>query len=876
MKITKALTSFALSIIILISVLPYAYADSEYNSFMLADMNSDGKITAADALSALRIAALIDKPDELDILRGDIDADGEITPPDARRILRTASKIEDLQETAQPAIITKMTNEPFCVDIYESGKTVKDQIISSAGAVSVKTYEKEASERTNNEKIDRRIIIVSAGGNDDGEYDVDCVHSQHIAYSDEIYGSSFDDYSLYFGLLKTDKTYSVMNENTSFTLRFNSGAEYKFTLSSGKITNMTSSLNGETINIPVADIHFNECDALKPLGESDDITSDYFNDFIASAAADELEVEFASGDSDIYVTQNIKLPKRIVSYPAAEIEWTSMSGAVTNDGVITRDKNDVIKAELDAEITVGSTKKQKKFTVEIMPENTLETMENTADDIKNMNGGNDVFVTDSDGRVTLIDGVCSEIKVENFSDALAVLTQNAGVLGADKENARFVPLSSKTNEFGSQYTFRQFFADNEVYLRRVTLSVNKDGICDYIASSVLENDVLKNIEKADITVDKAVETAENLYNGEINADSAELYVYALNEYKNAPIYTYIVDISGYDKNGYYISDEVFIDARSGKIIKTESRNDSGIALTGSGADEHGKIQTFPSIINDFYTYKMEDPERNIRVYAFLDDSAADRSFSQLMSFDNTFDDSSAVSAYLNIIKVYNAFRDKFGIDSYDGRGSVVSIAVHDNSYNDNAFWDSDSSTLIFCDNSNENKSKTTVASALDIVSHEYSHAVIESTAGVLPYEKATGAINEAYADIFACFVDGNWTLGEDWNTVRDISNPNKYETPSEMYGKYFVDYNKTDDGDLGGVHTNSTVISHCAYLMSRYSLDSNTLEKLWYQSLSLGYDGISDFSTVRRNVTKAAELMNLSDGEKDIINKAFDKVKIKL
>ena len=386
MKITKTLTSFALSIIILISVLPYAYADSEYNSFMLADMNSDGKITAADALSALRIAALIDKPDELDILRGDIDADGEITPPDARRILRTASKIEDLQETAQPAIITKMKNEPFCVDIYKSGKKVKDQIISSAGAVSVKTYEKEASERTNNEKIDRRIIIVSAGGDDDGEYDVDCVHSQYIAYSDEIYGSSFDDYSLYFGLLKTDETYSVMNENTSFTLRFNSGAEYKFTLSSGKITNLTSSLNGETINIPVADIHFNECDALKPLGESDDITSDYFNDFIASAAADELEVEFASGDSDIYVTQNIKLPKRIVSYPTAKIEWTSMSGAVTNDGVITRDKNDVIKAELDAEITVGSTKKQKKFTVEIMPENALETMENTADDIKNMNG----------------------------------------------------------------------------------------------------------------------------------------------------------------------------------------------------------------------------------------------------------------------------------------------------------------------------------------------------------------------------------------------------------------------------------------------------------------------------------------------------------
>ncbi len=873
MKIAKSALSLILSFIISICVLPYVCASDTADSFMLADMNADGKITASDALSALRIAALIDKPDEESILRGDLNADGKITTPDARRILRTASRLEELKTTDLPAFITKMMNEPFCVDIYDGENIIKDQLISSPGAISVKTYEKEASDETNGEKIDRRMIIVSSGDSSDGEYDLDCVHSQYIAYSDEIYATSLNDYSLYFGLLKTDEKYSVSYKNTSFSIRYDSGAQYDFTFSSGKITDMSADFNGETVSFKTADIRFNECDALQPLEESADITSDYFNDFLASTAADEIEIEFATGNSAVYVTQNLTLPNKIDSYPSAKIEWTSSSDNVTDNGVITRNKDGAVKAELTAEITVGTAKKQKKFTVDIMPESAGAQKENTSDDIKSMNGGNDVLITDTSGRVTLIDGICSEIKVENFSDALSVLSQNAGVLGADKENTRFVPLSSRTNEYGSQYTFRQFFSDTEIYLRRVTVSTNSDGICDYISSSVLEKDVLTSVKKAEITVKNAVETAENLYSGDIHADSAELYVYALDEYENAPIYVYVTDVSGYDKNGYYIDDKIFIDAQNGDVIKTESRNDSITGLTGSGEDEHGKVQTFPSIADNFYTFKMEDPERNIRVYAFLNETASDRSLAQSMSFDNTFDDPTAVSAYLNMIKVYDAFKEKFKIESYDGNGSVISIAVHDNSYKNNAFWDSDSLSMIFCDNSDEKANRPTVASALDIVSHEYAHAVIENTAGELPYENATGAINEAYADIFACFIDGNWTLGEDWDTVRDISNPNEYETPSEMNGKYFIDYNNTNT-DLGGVHTNSTVISHCAYLMSKYSLDSDTLEKLWYQSLSLGYDGISDFSTVRRNVTKAAELLNLSDSEKDIVNKAFDRVKI--
>jgi len=59
------------------------------------DPDGDGKITVADALAALRIAARLADADELSLLWGDIDADGEITVSDALAILRVAANMAD-------------------------------------------------------------------------------------------------------------------------------------------------------------------------------------------------------------------------------------------------------------------------------------------------------------------------------------------------------------------------------------------------------------------------------------------------------------------------------------------------------------------------------------------------------------------------------------------------------------------------------------------------------------------------------------------------------------------------------------------------------------------------------------------------------------
>ena len=61
---------------------------------MLGDVNKDGKITAADARLALRIAAKIDVPDEYQAVAANYNQDDKITAADARLILRKAARID--------------------------------------------------------------------------------------------------------------------------------------------------------------------------------------------------------------------------------------------------------------------------------------------------------------------------------------------------------------------------------------------------------------------------------------------------------------------------------------------------------------------------------------------------------------------------------------------------------------------------------------------------------------------------------------------------------------------------------------------------------------------------------------------------------------
>lgn len=58
------------------------------------DVNADGRITAKDARTILRIAARLEQPDEVTKEAADIDSDGKVTSKEARCVLRFTAKLQ--------------------------------------------------------------------------------------------------------------------------------------------------------------------------------------------------------------------------------------------------------------------------------------------------------------------------------------------------------------------------------------------------------------------------------------------------------------------------------------------------------------------------------------------------------------------------------------------------------------------------------------------------------------------------------------------------------------------------------------------------------------------------------------------------------------
>lgn len=67
----------------------------EYKLVVFGDVNSDGKVNAADARMTLRSSSKLDTFDEIQNLAGDVDTNEKVTASDARSILRVASKLDE-------------------------------------------------------------------------------------------------------------------------------------------------------------------------------------------------------------------------------------------------------------------------------------------------------------------------------------------------------------------------------------------------------------------------------------------------------------------------------------------------------------------------------------------------------------------------------------------------------------------------------------------------------------------------------------------------------------------------------------------------------------------------------------------------------------
>jgi PKD repeat protein len=131
--------------------------------------------------------------------------------------------------------------------------------------------------------------------------------------------------------------------------------------------------------------------------------------------------------------------------------------------------------------------------------------------------------------------------------------------------------------------------------------------------------------------------------------------------------------------------------------------------------------------------------------------------------------------------------------------------------NVNAFWNG--SVMTYGDGDNTH----TPLSTVDICAHEITHGLTSYTCD-LNYQDESGAINEAFSDIFAVCVEfyavpeyADWTIGEDiGNAFRSVSDPNSHGLPDTYQGDYW----HFDASDNGGVHTNMGPLCYWFYMLS--------------------------------------------------------------
>ena len=327
----------------------------------------------------------------------------------------------------------------------------------------------------------------------------------------------------------------------------------------------------------------------------------------------------------------------------------------------------------------------------------------------------------------------------------------------------------------------------------------------------------------------------------------------------------------------------FVDAHTGEVLQHYQASPTEGPALGSGVDLAGTPVDLHTYEQDGVFYLVDgsregfrglDPETGAWYGALVTLDANNTDLEEvdwITSADNVFTDSVAVSAHHHIARTYDYFLEHHGRRGIfpDGR-SVISVihVTEEGEPMDNAFWNGE--ILGFGDGGVPD------AAALDVAAHEMTHGIIDQTVN-LEYLFQSGALNESFADIFGAMVDDeDWLIGEDENpgaALRDLQYPNNWGQPAHMDEYWELDLEE----DNGGVHVNSGIPNHAAYLLAE-DIGRNKAAQIYYHILDSRYLApSSEFIDCRLAAERAArDLFGDGSPEVEAVSSAYEAVGITL
>ncbi len=283
---------------------------------------------------------------------------------------------------------------------------------------------------------------------------------------------------------------------------------------------------------------------------------------------------------------------------------------------------------------------------------------------------------------------------------------------------------------------------------------------------------------------------------------------------------------------------IYVDAKTGKIVNHNAIIKTAVA-TGSADTRYSGNK---SISTDSYnsSYRLRDYSRGNGIITYdmntgtnytsaVDFTDVNNSWTYT-EYHNTAKDDIAMECHWSFQKIYDYWMNVHNRNSFDGNGALMKAYVHfDKSY-DNAYWNG--SVFTFGDGSD---TYFDALASLDVSAHEHGHAVCTYTADLV-YQNESGALNEAFSDIWGAAVEAYaapekdiWIMGEDierrtgHDGLRILSNPNAEGLPDTYGGTYWaaLSSSPSQNNDYGGVHTNNGPFCYWFYLISEGGAGTN-------------------------------------------------------
>ncbi len=223
-------------------------------------------------------------------------------------------------------------------------------------------------------------------------------------------------------------------------------------------------------------------------------------------------------------------------------------------------------------------------------------------------------------------------------------------------------------------------------------------------------------------------------------------------------------------------------------------------------------------------YTLLDAPRNIRTY-YGAPGVSNIASSPTPDFSGyTGADQGILDSHWGIGVTHDYFNETHGYIGFDNNPATT-INNYYISGMSNAYYSPSENHLVFGDGSG------TPYTSVDIVGHEFTHGIISHTADLF-YSGESGALNEAFADIFGLAVENyatgtyNWLIGEQVvpGGIRSFEDPGSILSSPQPWcygGPHWQDTEGGSPTDNFGVHSNSGVMNHWFYLMVEGGTGSN-------------------------------------------------------